>query len=109
MSIDISLIEKRWVDVELFDGQITGNLWNMAEEAGIAHHIWRPWTVGLSKAHHLINPLRDAIARIEADPARFDRFAAAEPYSKRANLLRFLKQYLRACMKHPEADIQVGR
>jgi len=41
----------------VYDANITHNLGEMADEAGVYKHLWRPEEIGLTKAAELIEPL----------------------------------------------------
>lgn len=93
----------------LFSYNITHNLNRMAMEAGCYEAVWRPDENGISEAQQLIEPLRTAIERIERDPQRFMRLEPANGWGSYDGLLRFLKEYLKACTTYPAATVWVGR
>jgi len=94
---------------EGFSANITHNLNNMAEEAGIYGIVWRPDENGIATAGQLIEPLRAAIATMKADPARFEKHNARNGWGTYQNFLPWLEKYLAACEEAPEAAVSVSR
>jgi hypothetical protein len=125
MSLDVSLItgtrtEKcmcptcddyhdRVIEDVAFDANITHNLNKMAQEAGIYQHVWRPEELGITQAKDLIEPLRAAIADMQARPKHYEQFNASNGWGLYRNFVPWLKRYLAACEEYPEATIYVSR
>lgn len=100
---------QRLVRSSLYNANITHNLTRMAREAGLYNVVWRPEENGITKAGQLIEPLHAGIALLEADPARFKKLDAENGWGLYDNFLPWLKNYLRACIENPEADVSVSR
>ncbi len=94
---------------EVFWQNITHNLGGMAREAGIYEHCWCPDEIGITHAKQLIEPLRTAIAAMEADPPRFERHNASNGWGLYEHFLPWLKKYLAACEEFPESTVRVSR
>lgn len=94
---------------EYYDNNITHNLGLMAEEAGIYEALWRPEEIGITKAGQLIDPLTKGVALLVSDRDRFEVFNAPNGWGKYDHLVEFAQSYLRACIKYPEAEIEVSR
>lgn len=109
MSLDVSLYKTVTQEVSVFDYNITHNLCRMANEAGIYQHLWRPEELGITTANELIRPLTDGLARLEADPDRFKAFNPANGWGDYEGLVRFVRAYLIACIKHPDAEISTWK
>lgn len=107
MSLDVSLTAIR--PTCIFDYNITHNLGEMAEEAGIYKYLWRPDEIGITKAYALINPLTVGLALLENDPARFKKFNPENGWGTYEGLVEFVRSYLKACEENPDADIYVSR
>lgn len=107
MSLDVSL--SKTITAEVFSSNITHNLNKMAEEAGVYMHLWRPEEIGITKAEQLIEPLRAALARMKADSERFEKHNAANSWGLYKHFVPWAEEYLRACEKHPDADVSVSR
>ena len=107
MSLDVSLFVQK--PVEVYSANITHNLCKMAEEAGIYKACWRPEEVGITKAAQLIEPLRNGIAQMKADPARFEKHNSPNGWGLYRNFLPWLERYLEACEANPNAEVSVSR
>ena len=76
MSLDVHL----YIDVDtggdemkrvsLFDSNITHNLTEMAEEAGIYKHLWRPEEIGAEQARDISQDVEEGLALMKSDPPR---------------------------------------
>jgi hypothetical protein len=107
MSLDVYLTAMR--PCEVYQSNITHNLNKMAEAAGIYRHLWRPDEIGITEAHQLIEPLREGLAKLLADPVGMSKYDAPNGWGKYEHLVAFVEQYLAACMKHPDASVKVWR
>lgn len=107
MGLDVELID---ADGEIiFSANITHNLTAMADAAGIYDAVWRPGEVGITKAGQLVNPLEAGLTQMQAEPARFEQFNAANGWGKLRQFVPWLQDYLNACRKHPEATASAER
>ena len=93
----------------LFDANITHNLSKMADEAGIYMQVWRPDEIGITKARELIEPLRNGIALMKADPPRFEAFNSPNGWGLYKHFLPWLERYLLACEAWPDANVEISR
>lgn len=114
MSLDVTLSPPRCPtcgrsEYEYFDANITHNLGAMAQEAGIYKACWRPEEIGITKAAQLIEPLRNGIAQMKADPERFKKHNSPNGWGLYENFLPWLERYLEACEKYPDAEVSVSR
>lgn len=107
MSLDISLEKKTLTEV--WSGNITHNLNNMAEEAGLYKPLWRPEEVDLANAGQLIPILEKGISKLEADPDTYKALNPDNGWGDYEGLLSFCKGYLEACKEHPDARIRARR
>lgn len=107
MSLDIHLTEVK--ECEVFWQNITHNLTDMAEAAGIYYHIWRPSEIGITEAGQLVQPLRDAIKLMKSDPERFKQFDAPNGWGTYEHFVPWVEKYLEACEANPKAKIYVSR
>jgi hypothetical protein len=101
----IPLIESRCV----FDANITHNLTEMAEEAGIYKHLWRPEEIDITTAEQLIQPLEDGLLLMKSDPERFIAYDAPNRWGTYEQFLPWVERYLEACKKYPQARVRVSR
>jgi len=105
MSLDIDLIYRG----DTHSQNITHNIGNMAEEAGIYKCLWHPETNGFKTASQLIDPLEKALVDMYAYPAKYTPFSAENGWGTYRQFLPWLEQLLEACKEHPEAEIEVSR
>lgn len=99
----------RPVKTDVFTANITHNLNQMADAAGIYEHVWRPDEIGITTARQLIEPLRQGIALLRSDPARFKALNPSNGWGDYDGLVRWLERYLAACEEHPDAEVEVSR
>lgn len=99
----------RRVDGEVYHANITHNLNQMAREAGVYKCVWRPEEMGITRAHQLVERLRDGIALLKSDPERFKKFDASNEWGTYEQFVPWLEQYLDACERHPQAKVSVWR
>ena len=107
MSLDVTLTAVR--QTEVFSANYTHNCGPMAREAGIYYHLWRPDEISVEKAAQLIEPLRAAVALMKAEPGRFKAYNPANGWGSYESFLPWVEEYLEACEKNPDADIEVSR
>lgn len=94
---------------ELYSSNITHNLNRMAGEAGVYMALWRPEEVGIKKAEQLIAPLTEGLKCLHADPEKFKQFNPPNGWGDYEGLVKFIERYLLACIKYPEASVEVSR
>ena len=107
MSLDVDLVVMQPYSV--FTSNITHNLGPMAKQAGIYLHLWRPDELGLTKARELIEPLRLGLALLEQDPTGYRAYNPANGWGSYEGLVNFVREYLKACEAHPDAELSVSR
>ncbi len=93
----------------VYDTNITHNLGEMASEAGIYKHLWRPEEIDITEAQQLIEPLTKAIAEMKADPARFEKFNAPNGWGLYVHFVPFVEEILEACKRNPKARPRASR
>jgi hypothetical protein len=94
---------------EVYWSNITHNLGQMADAAGIYKALWRPNENGLDMAAQLIEPLEDGLGRLRASPDEFKAFNPTNGWGDYDVLVRFVADYLAACKTHPGARVRVSR
>jgi hypothetical protein len=93
----------------VYSSNITHNLGQMAEEAGLYKYLWRPEEVGVETAAELIVPLMEGLGRLQANPERFKLFNPPNGWGDYELLVAFTTNYLLACMTWPKAKVSVWR
>ena len=96
-------------DRTLFTRNITHNLGKMAMAAGIYEALWRPDEVGLTKAHDLIKPLREGLARLKGNRPAYEIHNPENGWGDYDSLVGFVEAYLNGCIEHPEAEVKASR
>ena len=107
MSLDITLLKT--MPTEVYEANITHNLGDMAEAAGIYKHLWRPDEIGKTKAGELIPHLEKGLEYLETNPDYCKTFNPENGWGTYEVLVDFVKEYLTACKANPDADIKISR
>jgi len=107
MSLDITLTANRPSTV--FEYNITHNLWVMADAAGLYQYLWRPEDVGITTARELIAPLTQGMIRLKKEKESLEKLNPSNGWGKYEDLYNFVKEYLDACKKNPDAEVSVDR
>jgi hypothetical protein len=94
---------------ELYSANITHNLNRMAGAAGIYEALWRPDEIGITTASQLIPLLCDGLQKLVADPARFKALNPENGWGDYDGLVKFVTDYLVACLSYPNAIVRVSR
>ena len=94
---------------DVYSTNITHNLNTMAEAAKLYSALWRPETIGISKAGQLIKLLTSGLAELRADPDKYKTYNPSNGWGDYDVFVRFVEQYLEACKKNPEANVRVSR
>lgn len=93
----------------VYSANITHNLGEMAEAAGIYKALWRPDEQGWTEAIHLISHLNNGLLLLKSDPKRFRAFDPPNGWGTYEGLVSFVEDYLAACVAHPNAKVSVSR
>lgn len=107
MSLDVHLT--KLMPSTVYDNNITHNLVDMAKAADLYTCCWRPEEIGITKAEQLIEPLKQGIERLKAEPERFKQFNPSNGWGDYDGFVEWLENYLAACIDHPNAQISVSR
>ena len=94
---------------DIYSSGITHNLTTMAAEADLYVPLWRPEEAGLTKASHLIKPLKEGIRKLQKDPEGFKVFNSPNGWGLYKDFLPFVKNYWKACVKFPNSNIEAWR
>ena len=110
MSLDVSLSVKiDGNEVELYSANITHNLNDMAEKAGIYMPLWRPEEIGIETAGQLIAPLTEGLDKLKAKREYFEQFNSPNGWGLYENFVPWVESYLAACKLFPSASVLVDR
>jgi hypothetical protein len=94
---------------EIYSSNITHNLGDMAEAAGIYKELWRPEVIGITKAKQLIEPLKIGLEKLKSDPKEYERYNASNGWGLYEHFVPFVENYLNACIENPDANVSVSR
>lgn len=93
----------------VYSANITHNLNEMAEAAGIYTVLWRPEEALITTAAQLISPLRQGLDLLRTEPEHFKKYNAPNGWGVYTHLVRFVEEYLAACEQYPHAIVSVSR
>ena len=94
---------------EVFHANITHNLASMALMAELYDCLWRPDEMGIASAKDLVPSLRAGLQQLLEDPESFQEYNPPNGWGNYDILLGFCARYLAACVKYPEAMVEVSR
>ena len=140
MSLDVYLNRKMYLSYDrgetyteqnetVFDANITHNLGEMADKAGIYEACWRPYYLHpdcpkeftsydeeyefeLSHpmfAKDIIQVLEKGYEDMKARPDYYKKFDSPNGWGLYVNFLPWVERYLEACKTYPDAEISVSR
>lgn len=107
MSLNVYLEAIRTTTI--YSRNITHNLWDMADAAGIYKHLWRPEEIEITNANQLIEPLREGLKRLRANPEKYKVFNQENGWGDYDVLVEFVDEYLSQCEENPDAEVRVSR
>ena len=140
MSLDVYLSRKRWVSYDegktyevdnegVYSANITHNLGEMADKAGIYEALWRPhrlregYTVAEGDhdaeyefedsvtivASEIIPILEKGLADLKSRPDYFKEFDSPNGWGLYIHFVPFVEKYLEACKEYPESIVEASR
>ena len=120
MSLDVYLIRERLISYDggttqhpdnenVYKANITHNLFEMADAAGIYKALWRPEEECAEYAHQIIPNLEMGLADLKSRPEYFEQFNAPNGWGMYEHFVPFVEAYLNACKEFPNAKIEVSR
>lgn len=121
MSLDVMLVKKVWFSYDegktfeetdpeiLFEKNITHNLREMADKAGIYKALWRPEEIRITKASELIPILKKGYKDLKESQEYFEEFNPKNGWGSYYYLVQFVQEYLEACKKYPNSIVIVDR
>jgi hypothetical protein len=112
MSLDINLVVTQ--PVSIYSDNITHNLGKMASEVILGEVtlydiLWRPDEQGFHYASEIITYLEQALVILDKDSDRLRALNPANGWGSYDGLVRFVRDYLKACQFNPMAEISVCR
>lgn len=107
MSLDVYLCDEDGKTI--YTANITHNLKEMAQEAGIYDCLWRPEEHGITQARQIIEPLAFGLAKLVTEKSRFEQFNAPNGWGLWVNFVPWCAEYLQSCRDNPDAIVRVSR
>ena len=138
MSLDVRLIRTKWVSYDegltheieeetLYSSNITHNLGEMAEKAGIYEALWRPYQLkpdyvpvdyqidyffevnSTTYAKDIIELLEQGLKKLVENPEYYKTFNASNGWGLYEHFVPFVEEYLSACKIYPNSIVIVSR
>jgi len=113
MSLDVYLLEDVCpccgVGNEVYSANITHNLGQMANEAGIYYALWRPEEKGYKLAKDIFPILESGLVKMKENPSHYKQFDSPNGWGTYGNFIQFVEDYLSNCREHPDSTIKVSR
>jgi hypothetical protein len=140
MSLNVYLLRKKMVSYDegknyteetetVYAANITHNLGEMANNAGIYEALWRPHRLKdgynisendhegelefekkqTTKVSEIIELLEKGLIKLKARPEHFKKFNSPNGWGLYKHFVPFVEKYLNACKKYPDAIIEVSR
>lgn len=111
MSLDISLyaLDRDSCDIEVWSTNITHNLAEMAQLAGLYEVMWQPHENSIDMAMSAIPHLESGIKLLVKDRKKMQKLNPENGWGDYDGLLGCAGEYLLMCRKYPSARIEVDR
>lgn len=93
----------------VFEANVTHNLVQMADAAGLWKPIWRPEECGAKTAGDLIRPIFEGLVKLKARPEDFMRLNPSNGWGDYGTFVEWVERYLEACRQWPHATIRAHR
>lgn len=94
---------------EVYHANVTHNLIEMADKAGIYKCLWEPETLGIIKAFQLIDVLENGLTLLRNNPSFFKQFNPSNGWGSYEVFVVFVRDYLNACTRYPDANVSISR
>ncbi len=95
--------------IQLFTSNITHNLTEMADDAGIYKALWRPEEINAKYAGDIIEIVESGLSKMKKSPELYKIFDTPNGWGTYEQFIPWIEEYLEACKKHPKAIIEISR
>ncbi len=112
MSLNIDLICRcgnSCCQGNVYSANITHNLTDMANAAGLYEALWRPEELACVTAQQIVPLLTVGLGILLDEPTKMRKLNPANGWGRYETLLSLTQQYLAACLLYPEAKVSVSR
>jgi len=96
-------------DTEVWSGNITHNLGQMAKAAGLYTSLWRPEEEGYVLAKDIVENLRLGLESLLEFPEEYKTLNPSNGWGTYEGFRDFVAEYLAACREYPQAQVRVSR
>ena len=96
-------------DYRAFDTNITHNLGEMADKAGIYECLWEPLENNYKKAKDITPFVMLGLRVLKNNPKHFKQYSADNGWGTYEQFIPWLEELIEALIKHPNASIRVWR
>lgn len=103
MSTTIKLIQTR--PVEVWDRNVTSNLYAICERLGIEKVVYKPSEIGITRAEELIPHIKKSLQQISENYSELV-LLQLQPEGSVVHLQWMLESYLCACNLYPDAEVR---
>jgi hypothetical protein len=99
-------------DDVVYRGNITHNLTDMASHVILSNgeelyvYLWHPDKHNITKAKELIVPLAEGFSHLINNEVKYKKFNPPNGWGNYKGFVGFIREYLSACIKYPEAIVQ---
>lgn len=111
MSLDLNIYVK-CEHCGTFQGEsfnITHNLGDMAEAAGIYNCLWSPEESGYKNAKDIIPLLEKGLRDMKGNPGKYKKFDSDNGWGIYEDFVPWVDRVLECCKKYPEAELSANR
>jgi hypothetical protein len=103
---EIEQLEDAYEEAIIDSFNITHNLHEMANAAGLYKVLWYPKEMGIVSASQIIPLLEKGIKELETEPMKFKTFNPSNGWGKYEDLVSFCQLTLQRCREYPDAIIE---
>lgn len=96
-------------EIYVFGKNITHNLGEMADKAGIYYALWRPEEKGWDKAIDIVPVLEKGLDKLKKKPDYYKKFDSPNGWGTYKHFVSFVEEVLENCKKYPNAAIYASR
>lgn len=105
MSLDFMIMGR----ASVASHNITHNLGDMAEEAGIYKVLWRPEEIGIKNTTEALPLLEAGWRRLKGSPEHFKKYNSPNGWGTYDNFVEFVEDVIKSCKEYPDHEIEVDR
>jgi hypothetical protein len=96
-------------DTCVYTDNITSNLIGMAKKANLYDVLWNPRESGYVKAKDLVDSLQEGLKLLKSNPEIYKELNPENGWGTYEQLVNFTQDYLDACLKYPDANVETSK